>query len=484
MNNLSKRLIQLLIFLTFIYSSTLGARAAQTLSYSDCLLENSTWGAVSLGKPLATERLGTKTKVRIGVLPFYFTNTSPHELTNDEKNDYFTTATRINQLSNGLVQVSFVFFPSVNSKMSTSEFAKFMEDYKSFGWKLKDLSKSTWGFVKNLVTSNDPNLDYSNLDSIILEGNDASSISPISPDHVAEAMMFFRGSNSSFSDSGSEFFHSIVTKEGFIDNAVLLEKHYDTKVITHEILHNFGLTDLYGGDKSPIGSSEMAQGTGLSPRLLNYEKAVLGWFPQDKITCSNLSDFFDAAKVINKITISDISNDSIRILRTSSNSAYLIEVEHESNNSIILIYSLNNDGRPPIDLYRNSEESQFLTYPQPYKLLGANSIGVSFGTPDFDAFISDSTGNTISLNLIPHKLLDSEEAKTFIVKLSEIKLAAIADEKSKTDVRAKTAADKTAADASATAAKTKIQTITCSKGKLTKKVTGTNPKCPAGYKQK
>jgi hypothetical protein len=31
---------------------------------------------------------------------------------------------------------------------------------------------------------------------------------------------------------------------------------------------------------------------------------------------------------------------------------------------------------------------------------------------------------------------------------------------------------------------TKKTTITCIKGKLTKKETGINPKCPAGYKKK
>jgi hypothetical protein len=29
-----------------------------------------------------------------------------------------------------------------------------------------------------------------------------------------------------------------------------------------------------------------------------------------------------------------------------------------------------------------------------------------------------------------------------------------------------------------------IKVISCAKGKITKKVSGTNPKCPAGYKKK
>jgi hypothetical protein len=47
----------------------------------------------------------------------------------------------------------------------------------------------------------------------------------------------------------------------------------------------------------------------------------------------------------------------------------------------------------------------------------------------------------------------------------------------------KAAADKAAADKAAADAKKKT-TITCVKGKLTKKVTAVNPKCPSGYKKK
>ena len=48
----------------------------------------------------------------------------------------------------------------------------------------------------------------------------------------------------------------------------------------------------------------------------------------------------------------------------------------------------------------------------------------------------------------------------------------------------KAAANKAAADAAALAAANKKTTITCIKGKLTKKVTAVKPVCPAGYKQK
>jgi hypothetical protein len=67
---------------------------------------------------------------------------------------------------------------------------------------------------------------------------------------------------------------------------------------------------------------------------------------------------------------------------------------------------------------------------------------------------------------------------------------AAAELKAKQDAEAKAAADKAAAelkakqDGEAKAAATKKTTITCVKGKLTKKVTAVKPACPTGYKKK
>ena len=77
-------------------------------------------------------------------------------------------------------------------------------------------------------------------------------------------------------------------------------------------------------------------------------------------------------------------------------------------------------------------------------------------------------------------------------KIADDKAAAdklIADEKAAADkvIADKAAADKAAADKAAAAAKAaaaKKTTITCVKGKLTKKVTAVKPVCPKGYKKK
>jgi hypothetical protein len=62
---------------------------------------------------------------------------------------------------------------------------------------------------------------------------------------------------------------------------------------------------------------------------------------------------------------------------------------------------------------------------------------------------------------------------------------AAAELKAKQEVEAKSAAElKAKKEADAKAAAQKKTTITCVKGKLTKKVTGIKPKCPAGFKKK
>jgi hypothetical protein len=67
----------------------------------------------------------------------------------------------------------------------------------------------------------------------------------------------------------------------------------------------------------------------------------------------------------------------------------------------------------------------------------------------------------------------------------EAEAKAAAEWKAKQEAEAKAAADLKAKQEAATkAAAKKKTTITCVKGKLTKKVTSTKPKCPAGYKRK
>lgn len=84
------------------------------------------------------------------------------------------------------------------------------------------------------------------------------------------------------------------------------------------------------------------------------------------------------------------------------------------------------------------------------------------------------------LNLVRQaEAIVAEDKQRELIKAEEIRIAAELRTKQEADVKAKTEAE-----ANAKAALSKKKTITCAKGKKTKKVTAVNPKCPDGYKKK
>ena len=101
-------------------------------------------------------------------------------------------------------------------------------------------------------------------------------------------------------------------------------------------------------------------------------------------------------------------------------------------------------------------------------------------------------GTSINLDLIQavnYYKIKAAEAAAKAQADANAKAAAEAAAKAQADANAKAAAAKAQADANAKAApieakKPTIKKITCVKGKITKVISGTNPKCPTGYKPK
>jgi hypothetical protein len=86
-------------------------------------------------------------------------------------------------------------------------------------------------------------------------------------------------------------------------------------------------------------------------------------------------------------------------------------------------------------------------------------------------------GFTFSSPTLKVKLVQPEAVKTEAVKTEAVKTEVAKTEVAKTEV-AKTEV------AAAPKKVVAIKVISCAKGKINKKVSGTNPKCPAGYKKK
>jgi hypothetical protein len=98
--------------------------------------------------------------------------------------------------------------------------------------------------------------------------------------------------------------------------------------------------------------------------------------------------------------------------------------------------------------------------------------------------------NTSANAIVKNGFLEIQ-ADEFLFAKTEIRVVAdaagIASQKAKAEAEAKAAAElkaKQEAEAKAKSAAKKKTTITCVKGKLTKKVTAIDPKCPSGYKKK
>ena len=463
-----------------------GLNSAQAdLKYSECLLNTSVNQVVSLGKPLSPQRLGNKSKIRVAVLPFYFTDGSMKELSDSDKSDYLQAASRIEDISNQKVKIDFVFLPSLNSGITSAQFKEVYRT-RNVGWSERDLSKSTWGFVKRNILKKDATVNFADFDSVILEGSNQDRSF-----YIAEAMTFLRDSQgNNYKFANEDFFKSVLTQEGYIDNAILLDSHKGIDTLAHELLHNFGLTDLYGSGSPPGYFSMMAAG---SRTLLNYEKAVLGWFPVENFKCAEYGSIVNPMKADNRVSITNVKQDSITLLKVANDKAYVFEVVNSGGKSLLLLYLLEQEMRPPITLYTNPN----LSYLNVYDVLDPSTISSFYKAPDFDLLITDLQEFNLDLMLIPKNLINSSEAAAIYEssrqkKQNLITLRAAADkaaaDKAAADKAAadKAAADKAAADKAAAdkAKPIKKVTITCTKGKLIKKITAVKPLCPAGYKKK
>ena len=440
-----KATIWVVIFIQLIINLN---TASAEIKSSECLLPASPFQNLSLGKPLAVERLGNRSSARIGVLPFYFSDGIVKKLSEWDKKDYENAATDVEKLSNQKVSIEIVFLPTVKAAETAAEFRDVYKNQQT-GWKELNLEKSTWGFVKRTILLADKETDFSNIDAVILEGGniDKSVV-------IGEALQFFRGNQGNVvQNSASDFFKSVFTQEGYIDNAILLDSHKGVSIIAHEILHNFGLTDLYGSESGPKSLSIMD--SDLSS-MLNYEKAVLGWFPVEDFKCTELKSVLDNSRVENALTIEDRKKDSIHLLKVSNDKAYIIEVINKGKRSSLVVYLLEQNKRPPITVFYNPK----VKFDGLVDLNDVSSVGAFYTTPDFNLLVTNSTGNSVQLNLIPSSLTNSSMATQLIQKSLNNRTALVSTKTSR-----------------------KVS-ISCVKGKTVKKVTSAAPVCPKGFAKK
>ncbi len=526
---------------------------------SACRISTSENQIVSLGFPFKPERLSYIDNPKILVMPYRLKGETGFDFDLKEKEIFLRSSENISKLSSEKSKVSFVFSSVVDLSITAKEMDDISRNVKDT-WQ-RDYANSTWGFVKKMITDQDKLIDYTNISGVVLVGS-----SKITSAWIAEAMMMTK-------NPFNPWFAQIATDEGPISNAVLIYNQLgdiNSTTLTHEIMHLYGLTDLYGSATSP-NHSLMSNGI-LS--LLGIEEWVLGWLPDENVQCINLDSELSKTSLDNKLSIKKSNRNQLIVIPTGLKTALIVEQVYQAGKNHLLFYSLDNDARPAITTFRDNYTLELFI--DVSTTSGASKILTG---KTFNLLVENNDGKDISFRLIPPSLMNTDEAKKLIstaevnrqnaelkvkeeaaakaaaelkikqeteakvagelkakqeaeakaaadkaaelkakqdaeAKLAadkaaaelkakqdaEAKLAAdkaAAELKAKQDAEAKLAADKAAAELKAkqeaeakaaaekaASAASKKTTITCVKGKLTKKVTAVKPVCPKGYKKK
>ena len=441
-----------------------------------CKVPDTNWSAVSLGFPVKKERLNYIVKPRVLVIPFHPSDAPSFSLSSEEKANFLQSAKDIYKLSSGSSQIEFVFNPTVKLAITSQD----MDSFKIFAREtyLRDFENDQFGFALKFIQDNDPAIDYTGIDSVILYGFSFYRYQEIASALQFTSDMNFVG-NSTKRKDGKPWFAPIVTDEKLISNVVLMYNRNELSVITHELLHNYGLTDLYGTPNTPGLLSRMADAN--AETLLTYEKWVLGWHSDKDVTCVSGSN----SEMINKFVFDVRNKEQIALVRPNQSPyMYILETAIVRNDFLLSFYKLTNDARPPIEYY---------SYGSPKSTAGVNladlnTIATIYKGDQFSVFIHSIKDSLATVYVYPNSASTSSEVlKLQAEAQAEAKIAI--ELKAKQEAEAKAAAELKAkqeaeAAALAAAAKSKKTTITCVKGKLTKKVTAVKPKCPAGYKKK
>ena len=476
------------VFIIALVASTLPQS-----SYADnveaCRVPDTKWSAVSLGFPVRQERLKYVPKPKVLVIPFHPSDAPNFSFGQKEKDSFLQSAKDIYELSSGLSQIEFVFNPTVKLTITTSEMDKFKINVQQTY--LKDFENDQFGFALEFIEEADQAIDYTGFDSVVLYG-----VAKQSSQEIASALQFtsdmnFVGNNSKRKD-GKPWFAPIVTDEKMISNVILMYNRSEIFVITHELLHNYGLTDLYGGSKDPYGLSRMASAT--DKTLLTYEKWILGWHPEQNVTCISGKNSQD----INKFEIDIRDKEQIALLRPNQESLYVIETSRVREKLLLSFYKLINDARPPIEYYSYSNRAPGVILEEyKYSNFANNHRG-----DQYSLLIHSITDSVATVYTYPNSAATSSEVQSLLAEArmsQDAKVKEVADLRAKQDAEVKAAAElnakqeaeakaaaelKAKQEADAKAAAQKKTTITCVKGKLTKKVSAVKPKCPTGYKVK
>lgn len=479
---------------------------ARAQSIENCRMASARNSIVSLGFPVKAERLAKKANPKILVMPFQLKDEPKYTLTQQDRGNFDEAAANILEFSQGKNKVDFVFNPTVELSYTAQEF----DDYKINVYKTfqNNFKGSTYGLVESIIKAADQTINYEGFDAVVIFGSSRSR-----NQEIAEAMMYTKdklafgygvktgGSSSNWWNStivNDNWFDPIVTNEGLISNVTLIYNAMNAKTLSHELMHLYGLTDLYGSNSSPANTLMSDN----SVALLAFEKWTLGWLSDENVQCISENADLKSDTVDNSLSLDYSGRDQLIVIPSGPSNALVLEVVKRNDRNLLSFYSLDTEARPSVTAYKSNKSALSI------EVSGGLGIGSYIESPKFTLLIKDNLGLKLSLSLIPKDLAKSDSAKQLFTeaentRISSIMLAQAAKEaeaakakqeadakiaaelKAKQEADAKIAAElKAKQEANAKAVAAMKTTITCVKGKVSKKVTSVKPKCPNGYKQK
>ena len=277
------------------------------------------------------------------------------------------------------------------------------------------------------------------------------------------------------------------------------------RTVAHEVGHLLGLMDLWNREDStawqgqtaaPFSLMNTGAGWGYAGDFFAWEKWVLGWIPDTDVYCFS--------KDPNDLSVDLASLDAlegIRLIAVPITSTKVLVIEYRKKSTIdfgiiksgALVYTVDTTKRNfelPIRIVPSEEALQqpFVQNLKDYERYKRAPLG-NFDSVEIEGLQVANTGIDSGKGLLISNKSRSE-MKAYLGNLllqtkAEIETKAAAELKAKQEAEAKAAAELKAKQEAATKAPAaKRTTITCVKGKLTKKVTAVNPKCPTGYKKK
>ena len=294
------------------------------------------------------------------------------------------------------------------------------------------------------------------------------------------------------------------------------------KVFAHEYGHLLGMYDYYiqgtgSSGKSPGPFDFMGNTSGTANSFFGFQRWVQGWFEDNDVDC----DFTPNSSITHTLSpLNQASGKRLYVHPLDGTTALVVEFRAESEfdllkgNDGLLVYLIDMkiaSIKGPISI-QPSEQDLVLNPRDDVERYSTAplSTGQFVKVKDL-VIVADTVGKDQASFRVFTKgeFLVKQEAEAKIAaelkakQEAEAKIAAelkakqeaeakiAAELKAKQEAEVAAAVDKAAADllaqqkaAGAKAAATKKTTITCIKGKLTKKVTAVKPKCPGGYKLK